>query len=367
MFDKGTLTLAKVDPTNPASPALYDDVELTTPAGVNSGIAEEIYTISGNDSIRYKYYPSSGKFDFWGYFADDAVSGPVTNDGAVVKVPFTITGAQDLMVAKADTTTAQWNIIEGWSDKSRFYSSYAARNNVQPEMTFKHLLTRFTFSVVGNDNDVCGFNGGASLPASGIYSGVFVKSIKVKSKETGNIIAAYTGTAKPTKELIEFTGNPVMLPLSGEYDGTKVDSLYDQSVFTTSKWLDNDFMKGVLTIGGTHWAKIMRPTSSTTPTKVGGALLVQPLVTDGETTYDLEVEIGQYLVVKDEHPAPGTDPVHEIRYFKATNQITPTKVNGTTQGVSYNVKITLYGFEKIDVTTTLDQWLNGGEIPFDAD
>ena len=385
--DDGSSTLNLTEDEPGSGIYLYNDVALTTPNGNAFGIANELN--AAGDRITYKYYPGSGNFDFWGYYKDDAnaVDDPATTDvdesaidygSAAVKVPFKIIGCQDLMVAKAEPTAAQQAIIADdafGTNKNRYYSAFAARKGIQPDMTFKHLLTRFTFSVVGKNNAACGFNSGGSLPGTGEYKGVFIKSIKVKSKETGNIIAAYTGTAKPTKDLIEFTGNPGMLPLSGASDGTKVDSLYDQTIFTAANWANNTFMTSALTIGGANWTKILRPTSTTTPNPIGGALLVQPLVTDGETTYDLEVVLGQLLLVEDSYPTSGTSPVYEVRYYTAKDVITPTKVSvtwgddtyNTTQGVSYNVNITVNGFEKIEITTTLEPWATGAPIAFEAE
>lgn len=358
--------------------SIYDDTELTTPNNVPSGIANEI--VAGGDSIKYKYYPSVGNFDFWGYYIDDANNGAIDRGATAYKVPFKIKGCQDLMVAKADTTTAQYDIITDrnsgtpspWPDQDRFYSAYSARRNVQPDMTFKHLLTRLTFSVVGKDYKAIGWKetvtpGVYALPGSGVYDGVFVKSIKAKSKETGNIIAAYTGDAKPTTELIEFNGDYVMLPLGtkrGERTTNLVDSLYDQTTFSTATWNNKAAMEALLTIGNANWDSIMRPKTidPTNATPIGGALLVSP-----EDSYDLEIELGQYLLVEDSYPVPGSNSQYEVRYFKVPYTITPTKVNGTTQGVSYNVKITLFGFEKIEVTTTLEAWTPGEEISFDAE
>ena len=59
---------------------------------------------------------------------------------------------------------------------------------------------------------------------------------------------------------------------------------------------------------------------------------------------------------------------------KADNKliIDQTKISGgTTQkfkpGASYNVYITIYGFEKIEVTAVLTAWENGGDIDADIE
>ena len=386
MFKKGTLDLA-TEGTTP----LYNNVALTTPndGASASGIAYEYYDSSapvGDDRVRYKYYPATGNFDFWGYYRDDAAgaapdaTSPVASvlvPGSMeVRVPFTITGAQDLMVAKADTTTAQHTTIGGWdaTDQDRYYSAFSARRNVQPDMTFKHLLTRLTFSVVGGNDDACGIVSPATVPTDGtVYTGVFVKSIKVKSKTTGEIIAAYTGADRTTSQLISFDNT--VGPNSDGYDmlslGTargartanQVDSLYDTGVFTD--WTNNGVMTPLLTVGGTHWAEIMRPTSTTAANPIGGALLVST----ESASYDIEVELGQYLLESEDMPVgSGANAEYKIVYSTISKTITPAAPDTEfKQGYSYNVKMTLYGFEKIDITTTLEPWGAGTEVPVTID
>lgn len=385
MFKKGTLTLATSDgeAVSLTNPALYDDVALTTPNDGTSasGIAYEYYdnTVPADgtdDRVRYKYYPANGNFDFWGYFRDDAGTTAPTIGASEVTVPFTITGAQDLMVAKAVPTTAQNTTIGGWdaADQNRYYSAFAARRTVQPDMTFKHLLTRLTFSVVGYDNDACGFTGGGSLPGSGVYTGVFVKSIKVKSKFTGEIIAAYTGADRTPSQLISFDTSVGpnndgydMLSLGterGARTANQVDPLYP-SAFTPANWADNTFMTSALTIGGTYWADIMRPTSTSTGQPVGGALLVST----ESASYYIEVELGQYLLESEDMPVgSGNNPEYKIVYSTYKGDIYPESPDTEfKQGFSYNVKMTLYSYKKIEIKTTLEDWKPGTEVPIDAE
>jgi len=397
MFVHNSLTLAKE-----GNDDLYNNVALTTPndGASASGIAYEYYDNTDpadgtDDRVRYKYYPSLGNYDFWGYYRDDAAGAAPTIGAEEVTVPFTITGAQDLMVAKAVPTTAQNTTIGGWdaSDQARYYSAFSARRNVQPDMTFKHLLTRLTFSVVGGNNDAIGFKesspgaGDWALPGDGaIYTGVFVKSIKVKSKFTGNIIAAYTGestvvTNGTPDELISFdnTVGPNndgydMLSLGtarGARTANQVDPLYDTGVF--SNWTDNGVMTPLLTINeanapapaNTHWREIMRPKSTSDANPIGGALLVS---TESDSYY-IEVELGQYLLDSEDMPVnSGNNPEYKILYSTITKTISPANPDTEfKQGYSYNVKMTVYGFERIDITTTLEPWGAGTEVPVTAE
>lgn len=394
MFKKGTLDLA-TDETNP----LYDNATLTTPTAATSGIAYEYYdsdATAGDDRVRYKYYPISGTFDFWGYYADDAATGaPAPSASATeITVPFSIKGTQDLMVAKAKLTDAQNDATDPayakWHadgvDQSKYYSAYAARRNIQPNMTFNHLLTRLTFSVLAGNDETRGFTAtGPALPADGnIYTGVFIKSIKVESLKDGNMIVAYTGADRALTDLISFTesatpaaADSLWMDLPGKRSGATLPPLYNPAVFedgtqanapwTTAYLAANDLLVIDADLSGenAHWNELWRPkdlatAASPVAEQIGGAVLVAP-----DDSYIIEVELGQYLLESEDMPVgSGNSETYNVVYTKFRKEITPTKINGTTQGVSYNVKMTLYGFERIDISTTLAPWTAGAEIEF---
>lgn len=383
MFNKGTLTLA-TDGTNP----LYDNVALTTPSetdAVPTGVANEL-NAAGN-RVTYKYYPVTGNFDFWGYFRDDALpaaaGGDPTDPAALpvtgateVTVPFEIDGSQDLMVAKAEPSAAEIALLDAQRNTD-YYSAYAARKTVQPNLTFKHLLTRLTFSVVGGNNEALGFKddgeGNYALPAAGnTYEGVFIKSIKIRSLNSGNIIAAWIGGGSVTtgdpSELISFkksvpaaAADSTWMELkSKDRDGVtgKVTDLYDASFV----WATDATIQTKLEIGGTYWDKIQRPTSLTEPVAVGGSLLVAP-----DDKYVAEIVLGQILVTEEDFPGGG-NPITKVVYSPLITEISPTSPDVTfEQGKSYKVKMKLYGAQRIVITTTLQAWESGEDVEIDAD
>ena len=217
MMEKGSITPAKEKDSDPTG--IYENTEMRTPnPSVDiTGAARELVAVDNNGMYQqYRYYPMTGNYDFWAYHIDDAGTdngkpAPVvgTND---VTVPFQIDGTQDLMVAHAWPTPAEASAL-GHND---FYSAKAARANLQPNLTFQHLLTRLQFVVKGGNQKTCGWvdtnNDGDldAVPTAGYYTGIFVKSIEVISRNTGEIVAAYTRTdkdAEPGKtptELISF-------------------------------------------------------------------------------------------------------------------------------------------------------------------
>ena len=133
------------------------------------------------------------------------------------------------MVAKAVPTAAEITAL-GTSRGNDFYSAYAARNLVQPNLSFKHLLTLLKFKIKGGTPGSCGWSWNSTGntwegPTLGEeFTGVFVKSIKIKSQSTGYIVAAYTRDDMSTdtrythpEQLIKFD-NTTSAPLPADPD-----------------------------------------------------------------------------------------------------------------------------------------------------
>lgn len=192
MFDQNTLKYA----TEPDAPdaKIYYNVLFKAPGddgdmqhnffvsdAVQSGLAD-----AADHAI--KYYPQAGNFDFWGYRVDDAaadaqgapiaapdVTGseqtiadaedPAKFYPAYYTVNFKIDGSQDLMTAKAEPTTEDITKLDGEDNKYRAYSAYAARRGVQPNLKFKHLLSRFEFGVMAGNAHTVGAVANVAKPA----------------------------------------------------------------------------------------------------------------------------------------------------------------------------------------------------------
>lgn len=222
------------------------------------------------------YYPVSGNYDFWGYRVDDAVKGTpavktVNDNGDEVDadkatkrvVEIEIDGSQDIMAGKAAPSTKEVTDLGGYADN--FYSAYAARKGVQPNITFNHLLTRFTFEVRAGSKATAG------LPVNGNTDAVKVTGVSVDSKTTGTLTVAYTGATKESAELLTFTGNASPLTLK-QRDENAVDN---NDALVALKPVSLTWTDDAATIGDVL--------------KVGEALLVAP----GETEYPLTIALSQ--------------------------------------------------------------------------
>ena len=345
MLQKGSMDLALYK-APAAGGVATPDVEVfnnkefkapTTADNTKSGLAT---TADGTIA----YYPVSGNYDFWGYRVDDAAVGgtpvvkTVDDAGTEVEanaatkrvVDIEIDGSQDIMAGKAAPSADEVTKLGGYADN--FYSAYAARKGVQPNITFNHLLTRFTFEVRAGSKATAG------LPAGGNTDAVKVTGVSVGSKTTGTLTVAYTGATKKAAELLTFTGDasPLILKQRDEAVADNNAPLVALKPVTLT-WTDD-----AATIGDVL--------------KVGEALLVAP----GEKEYPLTIALSQDVLQK----------VGEAKVTMPLEQKATIKMDGTKTfepGKSYKVTITVYGLEDIRVTATLVPWADGGSIDIDDD
>ena len=348
MLQKGSMDLALYK-APAAGGVASPDVEVfnnkefkapTTADNTKSGLAT---TADGTIA----YYPVSGNYDFWGYRVDDAAVGGtptvkiVDDNGDEVTadhmdqatkrvVDIKIDGSQDIMAGKAAPSADEVAKLGNYADN--FYSAYAARKGVQPNITFNHLLTRFTFEVRAGSKATAG------LPAGGNTDAVKVTGVSVGSKTTGTLTVAYTGATKKAAELLTFTGDasPLILKQRDEAVADNNAPLVALKPVTLT-WTDD-----AATIGDVL--------------KVGEALLVAP----GETEYPLTIALSQDVLQK----------VGENKVTMPLEQKATIKMDGTKTfepGKSYKVTITVYGLEDIRVTATLVPWADGGSIDIDDD
>ena len=176
MLNQGTMT-----PTQFEGVDICVDDTFALPVGSTSGAA---IPVDG----KFRYFPATGCSDFWAYRLDDATNVELTQTASAWKASFQIDGSQDIMVAKAVPSTADLNKL-GKNKKSWYYSAYSAHHNVNPCFTFRHLLTRLTFTVT---------------PITDIAVGIQVDSIKVLTYTKGTLTVAATDDVAGEKQVIDW-------------------------------------------------------------------------------------------------------------------------------------------------------------------
>lgn len=320
--------------------AVFDNKEFKAPNTAESTVSGLATTADGTIA----YYPVSGNYDFWGYRVDDAVTGipdvklvddtdtEVAADQATKRVvDITIDGSQDIMAGKATPSADEVTKLGNYDQN--FYSAYAARKGVQPNITFNHLLTRFTFEVRAGSKATAGAG------ASGNTEAVRVQGVSVESLTDGKLTVAYKGETKEAADLLTFTGDASPLTLKQRAAGAD----------------NNAPLVDLEEVALTWPADANATVGDVLP--VGEALLVAP----GQTEYPLTIALAQ-KVKKNTAAADKED--------MALEQKATIKIDGTQKfepGKSYKVTITVYGLEEIEVTATLVPWQDGGSIDIDDD
>lgn len=310
MLKKGTMEYAYF--TEGTADAIYNDAQFDTPA-------EAVNTASGLATASdgsIKYYPPSGNFDFWGYRLDDCRLGQKIETAESIVIPFTLDGSQDIMVGKAvPTAEQQANATQQVLDRS--YSAYAARNGVQPDITFKHLLTRLTFQAQAKTASVCDQE-----------QGVYIDAVRVKTVAGGELTVAYTDAAGISSydQQIKFTGDSVYLYLKDRATASNTPLPELQSVLPTWNMTENQGDK----------------------VRIGESLMIPA----GEK-YEL------LFYVHQSKPKSNGGTPERVDYVLPYTLTTTTDFQ---MGYSYNVLLTINGLEQINITATLEKWGDGGTI-----
>lgn len=342
----------------------------------NSGLATA-------EDLSIAYYPQNGNFDFWGYRADDAgtgsngiavpefrdasgnkvdISSQITVDdknkalekATCIVVPFNIDGTQDLMSGRAanGTELAKTGELPDGLKADKVYSASSARKGLQPNVSFSHHLTRFTFHVVAGNPSAAGIDTLNTASHDASTEAIYVDTIKMMSKTKGELYVAYKTT--PKDGVCQFTDDTAT-PLY----------LKQREVDAEGEPLLNSSLKTLEPVKLT-WTYDIDPMTSQVlanhpdTIKVGEALLVAP----GEVSYPLTLCLSQKAASATN--ADGNPTTTEIKKFSFTANIT---LNNTAfaAGSSYDITIKVYCLEKIGITATLQPWSNGGNINIDTD
>ena len=316
MLKRGTTEYAYFNQQNlSAGQPIYAGDAFVTPDGTVSDVASAL-----DGSI--KYYPPSGNFDFWGYRLDDCVTEDAEVTEERIVIPFTLDGSQDIMVGKA-VPTAEQQATATQQAIDRAYSAYAARNGVQPDITFKHLLTRLTFQAQAKSSSVCDEE-----------QGVYIDSVQVKTIAGGRLTVAFTDAAGITdvNQQIEFTGDSTFL-------------------YIKDSQTDANGNLQVLTPVLPKWNQLENRGDST---KIGESLMIPA----GEK-YELV-----FYVRQSKPSTVGGEPrpiFYQLPYTLTTDPTTDAP-SPFLPGYSYNVLLSINGLQEIVITTTLEKWGDGGTI-----
>lgn len=344
--EKGTMP---TDLTVRATAPLLSGVDIR-PADAVDGV------ITVKDTETY-YYPRKGAFDFYGFYSDDAVAGPlkdaVTYDAGKQSyyAPFTIDGTQDLMMAKAapNQEVTDYN-------QDLLFSAQSARDGYRPKLTLEHQLARLSFYVIWGDE---------TIENSNPSDEVFVQSLTVKSLKTEGQM--HFMAVDDANRKIEWTDVTSDLPIKElDADGnsqdlnTGLDTSIDVNDYATKAEFETALEGAGLSIeqvlGKYHPTKVAEEKNATV---VGTPIMVEPKAgTDG---YTIDLVLVQYydkegnLIPEEQRPT-------------VYPPITVTLDEGDFEaGKNYNIKLKANSLEIIQVEVDVKPWEEGGDVEIDPD
>lgn len=325
MFKKGSYQPAVDEEEN----QLFMNADFDAPVGYTSDYATASVQ-TGN-----KYYPTEGKFDFVGYYLDgaeqDAVPAPTEEGPYTVNV--TIDGSQDIMTASAVPSPEDLSqYTQQGIDVNRLFSAYSARQGIVPTLNFEHKLVRLVFNAKPGN-----VNASSTAELGGDEYGVQIKSISVKSQNTGVLTVAQVDGDHVVPGNIVFSGDSVPLYLKQRQAGDD---------YGTMELVD-------LTPAVLHWdSEAAGGEGAGILEQVGEALLVQELKGEGKA-YKMTIVLNQLM--------PGEQTPRE---FTMTTDVKLPE-GSFKAGSSYNVNITVWGLEQISIKASLTAWEEGGNIDLD--
>ena len=300
-----------------------NNVAASSPAEGVAGNAIDVLDVDGKPF----YYLSNYTYDFYGYYIDDLIAQPVKKlDGIYLNL--NLTGGEDVMLAKADPATdvqkaKDAGVFKGedtWQD-GYAYSAYAARRGVQPSLTFKHQLVRFTFQITsGTKFETVGD------PEKNLY----IKGLSMSARNAAELCVAgkNTGIKATSNDLAE-------LQLRSSVNG----ELVDMKVYEVPS-VDATIEEG--------------------SNVIGESLMVIP----NDTPANGAVDSYSMSLVMEQAGKTITYPV-DLKFSSVNGA--PAGQTQFTAGYSYRVTIKVYGLEKVELSAELEPWLPGGNIEINTD
>lgn len=321
------------------------------------------------EDIYYSYRYQDVGYNFFGYFVDDLDLTNYTREKDKISYDIEIDGYQDVLVGAAKTPLTEADFAEGGiyekaarlteEEKQKIlnipgnYSTFAAHRNVHPVVNMKHQLTMLKFF---------------AYPGASSAKDVVIKDISVMTLTKGTLTVASRNiddcklVFKPENE-VDVLQKAVKL---GEYQketdesgethnvyGKIIPKLRDEGyqVEWKDEWADNESQ---VVPGVTH-VPTTKEKMDEASVELGAGLLVAP-----QESYVVTLT---YLFPD--------GPYGEMKEHKTVYKITPAKKEGEQasfeKGLLYNVKIGVYGLEKIQISGSVDGWGKGEDIDIDQD
>ena len=398
MLNKGTMDIAKFN-----SEDIYNNAVLTTPSytgdspagdetatGIAKYIDEAAGTYHGLPFI--KYYPSTGNFDFWGYRIDDAVAQAPEVGQNDIKVTFTVDGTQDVLAAQtietfADLSAARQTAIQGGeatftTTAGTRYSASAARKGIQPELLFKHMMTRLTFQAKAGTASIAADVTDPDHPVAAtnpVYvTGISVRPVKtvgatmadnVYVSTTGTLTIAWTPEHEPNHQMAwgdaqDDEDSLVLKRRMTRAEATTANISNDVKLENIPLVAIFDANNPDYTANGAVGLKY-KSDGATDAEKFVKTPIGESIIAPDAQAYEVTINLAQKLPQHDTEGSSLTPDMIEMAYKTVKVVVRPSATENHPAflpGYSYNLLCTVYGLERIEITATLEPWKQGEEI-----
>ena len=253
-------------------------------------------------------YAEGYVYDFYGYYLGGAKATSVKKDAFSYSFEVTLDGSNDLLYATTDRSE-DLKAYDGNDPlaESHLYSAIAARRGVQPTLHFSHALSRFNFIVQGKGNNSPNFE---------------IRGLEIKAICSGTLFLGMDKVAfEPAKDV-----QPGAVALKDE----------DADTFSpVMVKMDQD-----IHLGGEN-----------------AAIMVAP----GSKNIDVLMKLHSDLDDKDYD--------YEFTVHSSDIELPDGKKSSETflEGYSYDIKIIVYGLERIEINSSVDSWIETDDFEIDPD
>ena len=311
---------------------------------------------------EYFYYDEDRRYEFFGYYVDDAATDVDNTTGYPaptvgtdkVTLPIEIDGSQDIMLATTDHDEDNTVGI----NPNRLYSAYAARKQVKPNLVFKHMLSRFNVYVKSGDDAT-------------LASKVTLTTVEVETNNTGVLNVAHQDhvTYKPNMVITEKVASQKNLA-TGEITVDATDPqpylpIWEDSGAVGAYALTGNQLSDDPAIANKYTIQM------TTAWQKAGTIMVMP----EKDEYMLKLGVKQQGYMQGQQET--------ISYFPITfeNIVQPKDDakgiyntmadvdldNAAVAGHSYDVNIIIYGLQEVQIEVTMTPWEQNGSFNLDPD
>lgn len=277
------------------------------------------------------------------------------------------------------------------TELAKAYSSYAARRGVQPTLIFKHLMSRLKFHVRAGE-EKAGLDYYTANPTSSHFFPTFAAGEIADGEYDASATETFAGETAKTDGAVYIKS----IKVTGQRSGVSLTfTPTDSPVLTGTGEATAEFTLMERDATETTTAKDLVALTPIAPANgpAGAATAVgeNMMILSNESSFDIEIKVMQYVMTNDGNGSAPTAPTTPVYKWKVSSLKTtvnapktmpnPAYTNGLdgnpqsipstdkigdnfifAVGKSYNINVTVYGNQPIEVTAELTGWIAGDDV-----